>query len=238
MPVWSLPDGVVLRQRVLQHPVCLIVVAADYARFYGVVTGLSRVDLSGRGWAFGVLLRPAAGRMLWRSPVATLTDRHVELHEVSAFDGARVVRQVTAVMAASPADPAAHRAAREVVEAALLPCLPVDADGLLVEEVVRAVGELDVSARVDELACAVGLSPRRLQRLTRDHLGLTPKWLLQRRRMHEAVERLKGGELRLADLAHDLGYADQAHLTRDFVRFAGQTPGAYLADQDGAGASG
>lgn len=44
----------------LQYPVCLIVVSSDYARFYGVRTGLWTVELSGDGWAVGTMLQPAA----------------------------------------------------------------------------------------------------------------------------------------------------------------------------------
>src|SRR5881398_2474366 len=53
IPVWSVPPGQEAPQRVLQYPVSLIVVAADYARFYGVVSGLSTTTLTGDGWAVG-----------------------------------------------------------------------------------------------------------------------------------------------------------------------------------------
>ena len=60
---------------------------------------------------------------------------------------------------------------------------------------------------------------------------MTPKWLIQRRRLHDAVERLKAGLTSLADLASELGYADQAHFTHDFRTVTGLTPGEFLADQ-------
>ncbi len=49
LPVWSMPDGTTTAQRVLQYPVCLIVVAHDYATFVGPSTGLSIRRLSGSG---------------------------------------------------------------------------------------------------------------------------------------------------------------------------------------------
>src|SRR3712207_2062983 len=51
IPVWSVPAGQESVQRVLQYPVCLLVVAPDYDRFYGVTTGLSTTTLAGDGWA-------------------------------------------------------------------------------------------------------------------------------------------------------------------------------------------
>src|SRR5689334_20873420 len=61
MPVWSLPDGRRSVQRVLQYPVCLLVVAHDYALLVGPTNGLSTQELTGSGWALGTMLQPAGG---------------------------------------------------------------------------------------------------------------------------------------------------------------------------------
>ena len=42
IPVWSVPPGQEAPQKVLQYPVCLVVVSDDYARFYGVTSGCPR----------------------------------------------------------------------------------------------------------------------------------------------------------------------------------------------------
>ena len=55
--------------------------------------------------------------------------------------------------------------------------------------------------------------------------------VVQRRRLHDAVEALKAGTTSLADVAADLGYTDQAHFTHDFRTVTGMTPGDYLRDQ-------
>ncbi|GAA3812458.1 hypothetical protein GCM10022226_36430 [Sphaerisporangium flaviroseum] len=99
----------------------------------------------------------------------------------------------------------------------------------LAEEVAALVGlvESDVSmTRVDELAARSGRSVRSLQRLFRDHVGIGPKWVILRFRLHEAAERIHDG-LDLATLATELGYTDQAHLTRDFTAAVGMPPAAY-----------
>lgn len=75
------------------------------------------------------------------------------------------------------------------------------------------------------------LTERSLQRITARRIGLSPKWLIQRRRLQEAAERLASGEtVDLARIATEIGYADQAHLTRDFRRVTGLTPGRYAAE--------
>jgi AraC-like DNA-binding protein len=70
-----------------------------------------------------------------------------------------------------------------------------------------------------------GIGTRQLQRLFARYVGATPKWVLARHRMHDAVTRLdEGFDGTLADLAAE---HDQAHFTRDFRRLVGQSPGSY-----------
>ena len=82
--------------------------------------------------------------------------------------------------------------------------------------------------RVDQLAAASGISVRGLQRLFADYVGVGPKWVMRRARLHEAAARADSGEaIDWAALAADLGYADQAHLTRDFTATIGLPPARY-----------
>lgn len=229
-PVWSVPPGAEAEQQVLQYPVCLLVVTAEYARFYGVVAGLSRTTLRGDGWAAGVMLTPAAGLLLTGSPTSEHTDRHVEIAD-AAPGGAVTVARVREAMAAQPLDPAAHAAAIAAYADLLRPLLPVDAEGALVNRVVAFVEERHDVLRVAQVCEEFGLSERALQRLVRRRVGLSPKWLIQRRRLHEAAARLRTPGTRQTDVAAALGYADQAHFIRDFSRVTGMTPGAFAARQ-------
>jgi AraC-like DNA-binding protein len=83
--------------------------------------------------------------------------------------------------------------------------------------------------RVEQLAERLGRSPRALQRLFREYVGVTPKWVLQRLRLHEAAERMMDGAGDWAALALDLGYFDQAHFINDFRRVVGRSPGEYAS---------
>lgn len=227
VPVWSLAEP--STQSTLQHPVCLVVVSDTYARFFGASRGRSSVTLEGDGWAVGTMLSPAAGRLVLGRSVAEVVDSSVELADLLP-DG-RVVDGVRTAMARDPHDPAAHLEAIAHVESWLATHLPVDEPGLLVNRLVAWLARHPEVGRVEEVAREVGLSERTLQRLVEQRIGLSPKWLLQRRRLHDAVEALKAGRGTLADLAADLGYADQAHFTHDFRTVTGMTPGEYLRDQ-------
>ncbi|MEO5663979.1 MAG: AraC family transcriptional regulator [Nocardioides sp.] len=229
IPVWSLPEP--STQSTLQHPVCLIVISNTYARFYGVSRGRSSVTLEGDGWAVGTMFTPAAGRLVLGRSVATVTDTFVDLAEIDGLGDEDLVAEVRTAMADDPHDPAGHAAAIGSVEWRLAAYLPVDEPGLIINEVVAWLREHPEVTRVDELAAHVGIGERSLQRLVEQRVGMSPKWLIQRRRLHDAVEALKAGEASLADMAAQLGYADQAHFTHDFRTVTGMTPGEYLGDQ-------
>ncbi|WP_347060364.1 helix-turn-helix domain-containing protein [Blastococcus sp. HT6-30] len=229
IPVWSVPSGREAPQRVLQYPVALVVVASGYARFYGVVSGLSTTMLSGTGWAVGVMCAPAAGALLAGGPMSDFTDRHVDVADVLGAAGEELTARVRAAMARDPNSRDAHAAAMAAFGDALRPFLPVDDEGLLVNEVVAFVeGDREV-VRVAQVCERFGLSERVLQRLVHRRLGLTPKWLIQRRRLQEAAERLRGNPASIGQVAAVLGYADQSHFTRDFARVTAMTPGRFAA---------
>jgi len=82
--------------------------------------------------------------------------------------------------------------------------------------------------RVDQVVREFEISVRKLQRLFSEYVGVSPKWVIQRYRLHEAVERMAfASMIDWADMALDLGYADQAHLIRDFKKLVGQSPAEY-----------
>lgn len=230
MPVWSLPPGAVSVQRVLQYPVCLVVVSDSYARFYGVRTGLSVVELAGDGWALGVMLQPAAGERVLRRPVTEVTDRFVELAGLSGVDGAGLTERIRAAVGDAPGDPERRLAAVAVLERELERLLPVDDEGRLVNAIVEYVEGDPQVRRVRQVCAKFDVGERTLQRLLARRLGLHPKWLIQRRRLQEAAALLRTDAVDLAGVAAELGYSDQAHLTRDFRTVTGLTPGEYAAE--------
>ena len=229
IPIWSVPAGQEAPQRVLQYPVCLIVISAQYARFYGVTSGLSTTTLVGAGWAVGVMCAPAAGYLIAKGPVAAYTDRFVDLSEVLGAHGDSLVDQVRAAMAGEPGSIAAHRVAMHAFNGALRRFLPVDSEGELVNRLVAFVEARSDITRVGQLCDEFHYSERALQRLVHRRIGLTPKWLIQRRRLQQAAERLRLAPTTLADIAASLGYADQPHFSRDFSKVTSMTPGEFAA---------
>jgi PAS domain S-box-containing protein len=86
------------------------------------------------------------------------------------------------------------------------------------------------SVRVDELAVVAGLTVPQLDRALRRAIGLSPKQLLLRARLDEAIRRLDEGDLPIAAIASECGYYDQSSFTRQFRRAVGMTPAVYRAE--------
>jgi len=89
------------------------------------------------------------------------------------------------------------------------------------ERIVTSRGQV----RVDQLAAEVGWSRKRLWTRFRSQIGLTPKRAAQLVRFDHAAHRLAAGH-GPALVAAESGYADQSHLHRDVMAFAGVTPTA------------
>lgn len=79
---------------------------------------------------------------------------------------------------------------------------------------------------LEELAAVAGLSPFHFLRSFRAQYDVTPQQLLMALRLGAAKRRLAAGDAP-AVVAADTGLADQAHLTRAFVRRYGVTPARY-----------
>ncbi|HYO85212.1 MAG TPA: helix-turn-helix domain-containing protein [Dermatophilaceae bacterium] len=224
IPVWDIPEGQSWPQRTLPFPHPLVVVADSYARFYGVASGLSGVELSGSGWAFGTAFKPSSGVHLAGGSMLDLTDRWVDLSSLHSLDGAGIVERIRSAMTPDPHVQAAHQEGIAVLEQAFA-AIPADPEGQLVDAVCEWVETTPGACRVGQICDRFGVGERQLQRLLERRIGLTPKWLIRRRRLQEAAQALRVmTDVALADLAHELGYADQAHFTRDFTAVVGLSP--------------
>ncbi|WP_224402193.1 helix-turn-helix domain-containing protein [Pseudonocardia sp. ICBG1034] len=195
------------RQKVVPYPqVHLTVQPGAAAMLAGPATRYVHRELTGTGRVVGAALRAGTARALVGAPVSTVTDRRCPVAGVVAADVNGLTDHLRARLPADGPDRAAAQA-RDLVAT-------VAGDRSLV--------------RVDDLARDTATSVRSLQRLFHDHVGVGPKWVIRRYRLHEVTELMAAGvPVRWAEVAADLGYADQAHLSRDFTRMFGEPPTSY-----------
>ena len=95
----------------------------------------------------------------------------------------------------------------------------------------RATFAADTPLRVDALTRLTGLGARQIERLYRDNVGFGPKTLSRLSRFQRVVRDIEPvPNMSWARLAALHGYADQSHLAREFLEFAGTTLTRYVAE--------
>ncbi|GAB3051243.1 hypothetical protein GCM10027079_16180 [Sediminivirga luteola] len=222
IPEWDIEPGRTSRQHLIGFPACNLVVEDTVTGISGPTTRASHRDLTGKGWAVGALLRPAAVPALVED-VSLLRDayREVELPELSA-----AVR--TAMNAKGPGDDRRGAAVAVFTEWLLSRMGSPSDEALLANRMVETAETNPSVQHVADLAAHLHLSTRSVQRLATKYVGVSPASLIRRRRLQEAAEKLRHDpSLDLAALAHEFGYADHAHLTNDFRTNLGFTPSNY-----------
>ncbi len=212
------------RQQVVPQP--RVHVAAEEGRL--LVHGVSREQffrtLTGTGHVLGAAFHAAGFRPLLKRSVGAVSgsvrtgrdvlgrdDRPAAEKILVATESGEMVNALEAYLLGM--DPEPDPTAREVTG--------------LVEEAERRP---DI-VRAEQLAAHVGLSLRSVQRLFTEYVEIGPKWVIQRFRILDAAAAAHSGESTdWSALAQELGFSDQAHLTRVFAQVVGTPPAAYQRD--------
>jgi len=223
---WDLRGQPPYQQSILPHPNVNLAFEAGGAAVYGVDTKIFTRRLSGAGKALGIRFRPGGFRPFYSRPVCTLNDCVIPASRVF---GPAADEACALAMSPAAGDAAMTGAAAGLLRRSWPACDPVAGQ---VAELVGRITRDQSLYRVAQLAEVSGLPARRLQRMFADYVGVSPKWVMRRARLHEAALRAEAGgpaSVDWAALAADLGYADQAHLTRDFTSTIGVPPTRYAA---------
>ena len=231
---WDLRGTAPSTAETLPHPSTYLVFEHDLERpvddpsvhcraeISGVSSGKFSRTMEGHGRVFGLKFQPGGLRPFLQSSVSTLTDRVVPAAEIFGPDILMLATQLRTldspeIMATIAKDYFARHLPERDTNAEL--------STLLVNMILHDPTILTVEI----VSRRSGLSIRSLQRLFKEYVGVSPKWVIRRFRLHELLEHLHSGEaIDGARLALDLGYADQAHLINDFRKLAGSPPSQYL----------
>jgi AraC-like DNA-binding protein len=199
--------------------------------FVGPMTRRLSVPMAGgRANWFGIRFRPGALGGVLRVPLVEMRDGMAEDLPLPVV-ASGVGRLVDAVAGGTAPGELAGVAERLLVRWHGLRGAREDA-----ARAVRAVAVFaarNEDATVARIAANAGMSVRTLRRVFDSAVGVSPKFFARVLRVQDviAVMRLvgrRGGAVDWAGVAAGAGFADQAHLVREFREFTGWTPGAYL----------
>jgi AraC-like DNA-binding protein len=218
---WDLRELPPQQQTTLPHPNVHLVVENGESNIYGVHTERFERRLEGQNFAFGIKFKPGGFHPFLQSPISTLANRAVSTRAVFGSSGLALAPRIAAC-----ADVDAMTAAAEAFLFAHLP--PPDPNVARASMLVAAIaGDLGMTS-VDRLMTTAAMDRRALQRLFQKYVGIGPKWVIKRYRLHEAIAQVQDRpHVNWAALALELGYFDQAHFIRDFRALVGQSPAEY-----------
>jgi len=218
---WDLRGHPPQTQETLPHPSVHIAIESGHSGIYGIVKGRFTRVIEGKGKVFGIKFRPGGFYPFLKSPVSRLTNRVVPLGDVFGAGGEALESTVLAKRS--------ERAMIAVAEEFLRRQVPLcDASAEKIGQIVEQIAADRTITTVEIIARKSSLSVRSLQRLFSRYVGVSPKWVINRHRLHEVVDRLAKGEtVDWTQLAFELGYFDQAHFIKDFKAIIGRTPGEY-----------
>jgi len=244
LAVRSFAPAAPLRDRVE----CYWTLDVDAAQVPVAVTAVpdARVDLvfvlaggpfpGGAPRAFLAGPRPAPARYVHEKPTQLLAATLLPSAAVTAFGASLAAltpewHPLEAIAGPAVAPLAAQLAALATVEErlALLDVLFATRLGARAvdDRLTRAVAHVersDGTAPVADLGAAAHASPRNLARLFDAWMGMSPKRFARIVRAQAAARRLADGATSLAAVALELGFSDQAHLTRELRDLFGATP--------------
>ena len=179
---------------------------------------------TGETFAVGVVTTPVGARAALGVDPAAVAGLVVDLGE--AWPGATGLRRA---LVASDGDP---EAMLDIVERTLRDGFDLGVAGL--DRCERAVDLLaaDPTRPIADIAAALGVTHGHLDREFTRFVGLSPRRLARLFRVDRLLAAIDvDAAVPWADLAADLGWADQSHLIRDVRRHTGTTPSAYLASR-------
>ena len=183
----------------------------------GELTRFILLQPAGPVETMGVRFRPGGAYRFLPFPVDLLTDRFVSSSDVWGREGEHLEEVVRSAHT--------HLNRQHAVESFLIRRL-IDSEprrrfDAAIGAVMRSRGQM----RVNQIAGAIGCSPRQLEREFRAAAGLSPKAMARVIRFQNLLGMVGADALRRwASVALDCGYADQPHMVREFRDLAGQSP--------------
>ena len=103
--------------------------------------------------------------------------------------------------------------------------LQLKPDPLLIENIVERINSDNDERSIRLLLNHYKFSERKLERLFKQEIGISPQLYLKATRFEKSLELIRQNKYtNLSDVAYDLNYTDQSHFIKDFKRFSGFTP--------------
>ncbi|MEP9389105.1 helix-turn-helix transcriptional regulator [Mesorhizobium sp. KR9-304] len=186
----------------------------------GLFAGPVTIDSFGASNCIQINFTPLGARRFFGMPMTELTDRIVVLDDLLGAEGAALREAL--------GDAPDWERRFDIAESFVLPKVAgAHAPSPEVAWAFRTITATGGRARVASIARGIGWSRKHLARRFATEVGLGPKSVSRIVRLNRAIAAARTGDGGWASIAADCGYADQAHLVREFRELAGASPTAW-----------
>lgn len=180
------------------------------------------IDTAEQVRVMGVVFRPGGAYALTGEDQSALAGRDIALEDLFGAAARQLRERLLHTVA--------PRERLAVLEQWLRRRIRIASPDATLTYVAEALQRRPQIARIAPLVRDTGWSDDRLQRHFRRQFGMGPKRYARLLRFRAVVEEAHAAPaIDWCRVAADNGYADQAHLTREFREFAGMTPAAFMA---------
>lgn len=219
---WDLPSGQSHIQQNLPDPNFHFVINKNSIKLLGPIKRKYQYEMVGKGQILGVKFNLGALAHLLPQEVEHYCDEEWKVEDIFPI----YLNHLLVEIAQAKDD----RSRVRVLERAFKDCTTGMQSTTItqlieLQTLIKINADVTSVAQLSELA---GMSPRKIQRLFQRYVGVSPKWLIRKYRLHQALALIENDKMNIVDIAGWLGYTDQSHLIRDFNDFIGVTPGAYV----------
>ena len=194
----------------------------------GLATGPTLIHHDGHQHGLQLGLTPSGARAVFGMPAGELAESSVELEDVVG----RVARSLRDELQGYATWPERFAAVDRVVRGLMRRHEPRQNGTPEVEQAWRLIRRGGGRTPVAGVASDVGWSTRHLEQRFRGEFGITPKAAVRITRFERSVDAARDPRRRLADVAAECGYADQAHLAREWRDLAGLPPSRWRVEDD------
>lgn len=219
---WDLTGKEPYLAETLPYPSVHIVFEKGNSKIFGVTKGRFSTLLEGKGSVFGIKFRPGGFYPFFQKNISILTDKTIPISE---FTKENILSLEKTIFQKEDEESRIN-----IIETWLEKILPErDPKIPLINTMIDKMKEDRTIQSVDQISKLFSINLRSLQRLFREYVGVSPKWVIQRFRIQEVAERMeKEKTIPYAEMALELGYYDQAHFIKDFKNTIGLSPEEYL----------
>jgi AraC-like DNA-binding protein len=201
--------------------------APPAARFFALVSGLhdgfAMVERTSSWEGLHVFFRPLGLQAVLGATAAELASGAVALSDLCPRDAPELMERLSSTRN--------WRARFAILDEVLTHRLTPAKGSPLVAYAWRQLAASHGRRSVESLAQDTGWSRQHMADRFRAELGITPKTAARIFRFERACGLISDLRQPLADVAAACGYADQAHMTRDWNAFTGTSPKAWIANE-------